>query len=535
MQIEASSLFSLPDGLELTSLTVVGNVLTIHVTATAQSRPCPLCTQEATHVRSYYTRLVADVPCAGRCVQLILHVRKFRCDTVSCPRKIFAERLGPFVEAWARKTTRLRQAIEAIGLSTCGEGGARLADRLAIATSPTTMLRRIMTLPLPPGDPVTHLGIDDFAFRRGRTYGTVLVDLQRHKVIDLLPDRKAETAKVWMRAHAEIEPFLRDRGGDYAAAASQGAPQAAQTADRFHLCKNLTEAVEKALARCRAELRKSQKAKKKPAEDTPPEEPLPALLTSDGKPYSAHQTERYDCYQQVMALREQGAKVKEIAKRVGLGVRTVQRWLKDGAYVETNYHHRHRSSFDRYEAYVRRRWDEGVHNIQQLWREIKALGYPHSDRALRAHLEAVRGKKPAELEEAGVLDHFSAKKAVWLFVRPFDDLLKQEQEELLALCQASAQAETIYQLVQEFFRLVRARQGTQLDSWMSKVKTSAIPELQRFANGLERDKAAVLAGLTLIHSNGQVEGQVTRIKLIKRMMFGRAGFALLRQRVLHAL
>jgi transposase len=147
----------------------------------------------------------------------------------------------------------------------------------------------------------------------------------------------------------------------------------------------------------------------------------------------------------------------------------------------------------------------------------------------------VRWKKPAELEEAGVLDHFSTKKAVWLFVRPFDDLLKQEQEEPLALCQASAQAETIYQLVQEFFRLVRSRQGTQLDSWMSKVKTSAIPELQRFANGLERDKATVLAGLTLIHSNGQGEGQVTRIKLIKRMMFGRAGFALLRQRVLHAL
>lgn len=533
MQIEASSVFCLPDGLEMTLMAVVGNVLTIHVTATAKSRPCPLCAQHATHVRSYYTRLVADVPCAGRQVQLVLHVRKFRCDSVPCPRKIFAERLGPFIEAWARKTTRLREAIEAIGLATCGEGGARLADRLAIATSPTTILRRIMALPLPPVETVTHLGIDDFALRRGRTYGTVLVDLRRHRVIDLLPDRQADTAKVWMQAHAEIELVSRDRGGDYAAAASQGAPQAIQTADRFHLCKNLTEAVEKALARCRTEIRKSQKAKKKAAEDPEPVEPAPTLLTADGKPYSAHQTERYDRYQQVVALREQGAKVKEIAKRVGLGVRTVQRWLKEGTYVETNYHHRHRSSFDRYEAYVRQRWDEGVPTIQQIWREIKAQGYPHSDRALRRHLGAVRGKKPAELEEAGVLDHFSAKKAVWLLVRPFADLSKSEQEELLAMCQACATAETIYQLAQEFFRLVHSRQGTQLDSWLSKVEASGIPELQRFANGLQRDKAAVLAGLTLDHSNGQTEGQVTRIKLIKRMMFGRAGFALLRQRVLH--
>lgn len=531
---ENSSLLALPEGLEITSLTVVDHVLTIHVVATASSSICPLCAQAATHIRSSYTRQVADLPCAGCRVQLLLHVRKFRCDTASCPRKIFTERLGSFVKAWARKTTRLREAIEAIGLSTCGEGGARLSARLAMTTSPSTVLRCIMALPLPAIESVSHLGIDDFALRRGRTYGTVLVDLTRHKAIDLLPDRKAETAKAWMQGHLEIKLVSRDRGGDYATAASQGAPQAIQTADRFHLCQNLTQALEKALARLRAELRKDQK-RKETSEAPAPEEPLLPFLTSDGKPYSAHQTERYDRYQQVVTLRSQGVKIKEIAKRVGLGTRTVQGWLSQGAYVETNYHHRHRSRFDAYEAYVKQRWDEGCHNIQQLWREIQAQGYPHSDRALRAHLEALRGKKPADVPEPCWLDHFSAKKAVWLFVRPFEELLEKEQEELLAMRQASVIAETMYQLVHEFFRLVRTRQGAQLDSWLSKVEASDIQELQRFAKGLERDKAAVLAGLTLSYSNGQVEGQVTRIKLIKRMMFGRAGFALLRQRVLHPL
>jgi transposase len=220
--MELSSLLALPSGLEVADVSASDELLTVRLKACAPTGICPLCAHAATHVRSYYTRFVADVPCAGRHVQLVLRVRKFRCDTASCPRKIFAERLGPFIEAWARKTTRLREAIEAIGLSTCGEGGARLADRLAIATSPTTILRCVMNLPLPAVGTVTHLGIDDFALRRGRTYGTVLVDLRRHKVLDLLPDRKAETAKAWIQAHSEIKLVSRDRGGDYAAVQMEG-------------------------------------------------------------------------------------------------------------------------------------------------------------------------------------------------------------------------------------------------------------------------------------------------------------------------
>src|SRR6266496_3523928 len=160
VMLEVSSLLSLPAGLELAEIAETSDLLTVHVVATSPMKACPLCSEFATHVRSYYTRLVADLPIAGRRVQLLLHVRKFRCDTVACPRKVFAERLGTFLQAWARKTTRLRQAIEAIGLATCGEGGARLADRLRIPTSPSTVLRCIMALPLPPIEPVSHLGID---------------------------------------------------------------------------------------------------------------------------------------------------------------------------------------------------------------------------------------------------------------------------------------------------------------------------------------------------------------------------------------
>jgi transposase len=182
---------------------------------------------------------------------------------------------------------------------------------------------------------------------------------------------------------------------------------------------------------------------------------------------------------------------------------------------------------------VQQRWNEGCHNIQQLWREIKARGYPHSAQALRGQLGARHGKKKADQTPASSLDHLKAKAAVWLFIRPFDDLDEKERTELETLRLASKAVEIIYQLVQEFLQMVRQRGGKHLENWLAKVRACPIAALHRFANGIERDKAAVLAGLTLSYNNGQTEGQVTRIKLIKRMMYGRAGFALLRQRVLH--
>ena len=516
----------------MTAIETVDDLLVVQVVSTKGSACCPLCFCPAKRRHSRYTRVVADLPCAGFRVQLRLQMRKFFCENADCARKIFTERVPAFVEPWAQTTVRLRQALQAVGTATCGELGTRLATHLGIRTSATTILRRIMALPSAPVEAVSYLGIDDFALLRGRNYGTILVDLQRHQIIDLLPDRKAETATGWIQSHPEITLVSRDRAGDYATAARQGAPQAVQIADRFHLVKNLAEAVEKALVHCRAEVQQVQR-EKRTSEVKAKEELSPPLLTSDGQPYSAHQTERYDRYQQVVALREQGVKIKEIAERVGLGRRTVQSWLAHDGYSETHYHHKYRSRFDAYADYVVQRWEQGCHNIEQLWREIQAQGYPHSAQALRRHLEPLRGGVKATVPAATCLDRFSAKKTTWLFIRSLKDLNEKEQQELVALRQASETAETIYHLVQAFLQIVRTRKSEHLDSWMSTVRACHIHELNSFIVGLERDKAAVLAGLTFPQSNGQTEGHITKLKLSKRMMYGRAGFPLLRQRMLH--
>ncbi len=255
MLIEVSSLLSLPEGVRVEQIEQQGDLLAMVVVSVRPSSCCPLCAQASSQVHSQYHRTLRDVPCGGREVVLRLSVHKFFCRNPDCARKIFTERLPTFVEPWAQVTTRLFEAVQAIGLATGGELGTRLADRIGFHTSPSTILGRIMALASCSFPPVSCLGIDDWSFRRGRKFGTILVDLTTHTIIDLLPDRCAETSAAWMREHPEITIVSRDRGEDYAAAARAGAPQAIQCADRFHLAKNLTEVVEEILARCRRSAR----------------------------------------------------------------------------------------------------------------------------------------------------------------------------------------------------------------------------------------------------------------------------------------
>ncbi|GHO82648.1 hypothetical protein KSZ_06540 [Dictyobacter formicarum] len=232
---ETPAPLALPEELKVTEIAMIDEVFTITAHSTRSAPCCPLCGIPAQRFHSHYFRRITDLPSGGKRVCLRVLVRKCFCDVSTCARKIFAERLTPFVAPLARVTARLFQVVQALGLATGGMPGARLAQRLGIKTSWMTVLRRIMALPTGPIQQVIELGIDDFAFRRGRKYGTILVDMRSHRVIDILPDRSAETAAAWIAAHPEIELVSRDRGGDYASAAKTAAPQAVQCADRFHV------------------------------------------------------------------------------------------------------------------------------------------------------------------------------------------------------------------------------------------------------------------------------------------------------------
>jgi transposase len=533
----SSPFLPLPAGLKIATTALCNDLLMVQVVSTKMKSCCPLCFGLAERRHSQYTRMVADLPCAGFRIQLTLHVRRFFCDTADCLRKIFTERLPAFVLPWARLTVRLGFALQSLGLATCGELGTRLAERLAMQTSPTTILRRIMVLPTEAVERVSELGIDDFSFRRGRKFGTILVDMQSHDIIDLLPDRKAETAKAWMKAHPEIKLVSRDRGGDYASAAASGAPQAVQCADRFHLIKNLGEALEGVLARHLAahRTRLTQEIRVRPLETAHGIQP-PKLSPKATQQSQAKREERLAHYQHVVTLQKLGFSQTAIADQVGIGHATVSRWLERGAFPEQQPRQR-MTGLDPHLPFLRERWGVGCHNIAQLYRELVARGYTQSYRSVYKQLVRLlpEGKKNASHGCDLSPSPLSSRQATFLFLRRSEELENDEQETLITLRHLHPEIDLAYDLVQQFAQMLRTRTGEQLDAWLEHVRASQIREFQGFVVSIERDKAAIVAGLTLPQNNGVVEGKVNKLKLIKRMMYGRAAFPLLRQRVLHAL
>ncbi|MBO0791374.1 MAG: ISL3 family transposase [Ktedonobacteraceae bacterium] len=538
----------LPDGIIIHRVTEAQSLLVVGIACTLPTACCPVCGHPSERIHGNYVRTVADLPCAGRRVVLEFTVRKFVCRVASCERNIFTERTPELVQPSARQTNRLAALVQAVGLVAGGEMGSRLAERMSIVLSPSTVLRRVMALPPPSSPPVRVLGVDDFAWKKRFRYGTILVDIERGKIIDVLLDRTGITFEKWLAFHPGIEVICRDRGSDYAKAATAAAPQALQVADRWHLVRNLAEALTPLLFRCQKELRSSDREQaSSSASVVSPPNPLPPPHMWQQQPpavveqrHRVRQQARDGQYQRMVALREQGLTQAEIARTLGVGVRTVRSWLKAGTAPTWKRRFRRRSIFDPYAAYVLERWQQGVHDGKQLFEEIRAQGFKGSHGIVKRFLQTLRGKrgKRRSQKEPGpsVPTKYAApNNPTWLFIRRDTDLTTQERVELFLFCEQSPTAKQTYRLVQAFLTMVREQRGWELEGWLMAVEMSNIPELLRFAYSLLRDRKAVEAGLSTPYSSGPVEAQVHKLKLVKRQMFGRAKLPLLRQRLLHAI
>jgi transposase len=580
-----SSLFLLPETIAIDGVYPTTTQVTIQVRSILKSAACPLCQHPSERIHSSYGRTVADVPCGGRRVTLALTVRKFVCGTPACPRKIFTKRLPDLVQPYARMTNRLSEALQTLGFATCGELGERLVPKLGMSASGPTLLRRMRAVCLPPPTCVRIVGIDDWAWKKGQTYGTILVDLETHRPIDLLPDRGTETVAAWLRRHPEVEIVTRDRGGEYAAAAKQGAPQAQQIADRFHLLKNVRERLKELMDRrqsCLPEVEehasdaipaKAQGIKDKRlhenAEPKAEPEPEKRYRTIPPSPYQRPPGMSYDAflkqirrdkrvarYEDVRTLFAQGLSQRAIARKLRLSRRTVAKFVQAETYPERHASNAgaSRSLLDPYKGYLLERWQQGCRNSVQLYDEITARGFTGSAPLLRKFLAELR-KKHQQAGSASVLTldtstqtieippdlppkpriacRLSATRASWLFVSQAGKLDAKQAQHVEQIRAGHPDLEKAYHLSQEFVMMLAERRAADLEDWPTQAGKSGLPEFKKLTSGIRQDYAAAESAFASQWSNGQVEAQVNCLKLQKRIVFGRANFDLLRLRVLH--
>jgi transposase len=476
-------------------------------------------------------------------------VRRFFCPGPPCPRRIFVEPLHGFAARHARTTTRLARAHLAIGLALGGERGARLAEGLAVPTSPDTLLRRVKRADA--RSPVTprFVGIDDWAWRKGQRYGTIVVDLETGEVIDLLPDRDAATVKAWLSAHPGVELISRDRASSYSRAANEAAPQAQQVADRWHLLKNVREAVERLLERQPPTVAEALKpsdpdpGKGGGSPDDQPPAPDAAAEATSGSPREeaarAKRRRRVERFRQIHELYRQGTPIRQIARDLGISRRMVRRCLGHESYPEWAPRRRRRSAMDAHREWLDARIAEGKLSASELHRELTARGvrlsYGTVRRALTERLGRAGKSRPrANAAKPRPNRPPSPRQLSFDWVRRPENRTAEAQARLDKIRAASPDLTAALDLADEFKGLIRKQSRGTLRDWLTRAEASPCPEVRQFALGIRRDESAVNAAITLTWSNGPVEGHVNRLKSIKRQMFGRAGFDLLKARVLNA-
>jgi len=488
----------------------------ITVRSVAEVSACPCCGMQSGRVHSRYRRRLADLPIAGRAVRLMVLARRFYCTAVLCGRRIFAERFDADVLApWARRTARLDHIVHHLGLALGGRPAASFARRLMVPVSKDTLLRTVRRRGSPSFVPPTVIGIDDWAWRRNRRYGTLICDLERRRTIALLPDREPATAQAWLSAQPQIALVARDRGGGYALAAAKALPDAVQVADRWHLMENASraflDAVRKSMRQVRAAIGAATIN--------------PCLLTAAERIQYEGYLRREEDNAAILGLSTDGITIKEIVRRTGHSRGLVRRILRG---QRSDIFRARENSLELYLPWLDARWAAGDRNGAALWRQLQKQGFRG---CLRVVSEWATRRRRAERTDNALSRPPAARTIARMMTVGRDQLSRSETVMVAAIEGGVPPLVEAREIVGAFQAIVRKRSLDVLDPWLERARSSLVAS---FANGVLKDRAAVAAAITSPWSNGQTEGQITKLKLVKRQMYGRGNLDLLQARVIGA-
>ncbi len=483
--------------------------------------------------------MLADLPVSGHQSRMELMARRFFCDNPKCKRKIFTERFRVEISPYKRRLCRTIELLRRIALELGGNTGSKISRYMGMPVSPSTVLRIIKQIEII-SIPVTSgiIGIDDWAFRKGNNYGTVVVDLESREVIDLLPDRESNTLANWLRVHPEVTVISRDRAGPYALGAKIGAPQAIQVADRFHLLMNLGEATKRVFQSKRKELKEAYKIYNTPLIVKDPKEKLietTAITIEEHKiiPTTTNIKRQY-IFEKVKELRQAGKSIKAIAKTLKAHRQTVKKYINADEYPKREY--KQNIQFDSYIEYLLHESNQGK-TKKELHQAIVNMGFKGKYTQFCFNLNRISEEKYPGLSSGRSITQLTpirtwspARLSMMLYIDP-KQLNIHDNEFLNLLFDKYPEIKRLEQLVKNFKDLFINKQDGQLKIW---IEQAMHPEsvLQNFASNLKKDFNAINNAVITSYSNGQVEGQVNRLKNIKRRMYGRAGFHMLRNMVL---
>jgi transposase len=489
------------------------------------------------------------LPAQGAGVTVKLRIQRWQCRNKGCKRQTFAAQLPEIAAPLARRTARAAELVHLFGHGVGGRPGERLLKRIGMPTSDDTILRSLKrrTKERRAETSVRVVGLDDWAWRKGSTYGTIIVDLERREVIDLLPDRSAGATAGWLKQHPDIEIVSRDRCGSFAQGAHEGAPQARQIADRFHILQNLREAIQ-------AQLSRVVGASARPLLPADVDDEREAMISRSPRDKHggaehrcltrmANRRSRQATFERVRALHWEGRSVSDIVRQTGLDRRTIAKWIRADALPQRNAAAPKTSSPRYFEEYLSRRWWEGCVRGRRLFQEIKARGYTGSFSNLERLLAKWRNPKrkvarPAlPTPRAPSVDPATGRSispivAAALCVKPHGTLTSAQEANVDALKSEWPDFASMRGLAMRFHGILRSKNAGKLGVWLKDAQHSGLYAMQRFARTLRRDIDAMRNAITEQWSNGQTEGQINRLKTLKRAMYGRAGPELLRARML---
>jgi transposase len=504
---------------EISEITEGSDGVVAHAAARGVEQCCPRCSMASGRVHSRYQRRLADLPVAGRLVELCLTVRRFFCVNAVCGMRTFVEQVTGLTRRRARRSEPLRTMLTSIGLALAGRAGVRLAAKVGVRTSRNSLLRLVRSIPDPAVGSVRVLGVDDFAVKRGHHYGTVLIDCENRRVVDLVPGRDASPLADWLLQRESPEVICRDRASAYAEGARTGAPNAVQVADRFHLWQNLATAVERLVAKHKGCL---------------VEQPTAAVAEPGERveePEGAMAQRRRAHHALVHEMLAQGAGFRQIARHMGWNHRTVSQYAHATTWQEMMIVPKKRASLlDRFKPYLTERISNGCLKASVLHREVVAQGFTGGYGIVRHFVEQHRVRPNLRATPKPL----STRQVTGWICRPPDNLTERDTERLAVILARCPELRIAGELVRSFAAMMTQRYGHRLGEWLASAAQADLPGINRFVNGVASDLDAVTAGLSLPYSSGPVEGNVNRIKMLKRQMYGRAGFDLLRKRVLLA-